>query len=93
MTKEELLKKELADCFSEWEGDFDVDIEPEYIDEGTHYFSAVVTHKHRGPDYGYGIPAKVNGDECQIEFSEDCWEDISKSNVFCFMWFEEAKAR
>jgi hypothetical protein len=90
---ENKLKKELESCFSDWCGDFDVDIEAQYIYEGYHYFSVIITHKHLGPKHGYGFPARVSEDKCQFDYNEDCWEDVTQANLFCFMWFDEAKAR
>jgi hypothetical protein len=93
MNGEEFLKNELEECFSDWEGDFDVDIEQESIDGNSRYYSVIITHKRLGQEFGYSFPSRVTFDKCEMEYCEDCWYEISKANVFSFMWFDEAETR
>jgi hypothetical protein len=83
------LREEIESCFSDWENDFDVDIEQEYVYDGREYFSVIVTHKRLGPKHGYGFTARVGKYVCEVEYTEDCWEGITSGSLFSSMWFDE----
>lgn len=88
--KEQKLIKELNDCFNDWHGDFDIDVEQEDHYKGWAYFSVIIAHRMLGGDYEFR--ARVNDDgDCEMDYNEDCWQDINKANVFAWMWFDTAQ--
>lgn len=90
--KEATLEEELKNCFGDWDGDFDVDIEQESSHHGWDYFSVIIGHRTLGEDYSFSARVNDNGD-CEMDYCDDCWQDIDKGNVFAWMWFETAKRK
>ena len=73
---------ELNSCFSDWEGDFDIELILEYEQNVT----AKIKHKYVD-DFFY-IPCRIKNGNTEMDYAEDCWVDINKGNVFAKMWFD-----
>ena len=85
--RERQLHACLAACFSDWQGDFRIDIEHEEYSSPYGYFSVLINHKEYGEVLS--ATARVSDDgQCQIEFGEGAWVEIAKADVFALMWFE-----
>ena len=85
--RQKALENSIKECFSDWDGDFDVDVESEERHRGYEYFSCVVTHDTIGEAASFTARVDAEGD-CDMDFYEDCWQPISKGSLFAFMWFE-----
>lgn len=88
--KEKDLIKALESCVSEWDHDFDIDVEQEDHHGGYDYFSVVVTHRRLGKNYDFRARVYNDGN-CEMDYYEDSWVDITMGNLFAYMWFEEVE--
>ena len=86
--RQKALEEAIRDCLSDWDGDFDVDVEEEehYRDHG--YFCCAVSHDRLGD--GASFSARVDDDGgCEMDMTgEDSWVPLSMGNLFALMWFE-----
>lgn len=86
--KEKILKETLMSCFSDWEGDFDVDL----CEEDAGYFSVVISHRFLGNDFH--MTCNVDDDGiCTMTWLEDDYVEVNKENVFASMWFDCVSVR
>ena len=90
--KQKALEEELRLCFIDWDGDFDIDIEQESAHGGWAYFAVLVTHKFLAGDFEFTARINDSGD-CEMDYCDDCWQDIDKGNMFAWMWFETAQRK
>lgn len=79
---ENRLREEFERCFMGWCGDFRVDLE----EDGDGYFECSITNKRF--DTPVFLRARVNGYRCEIDMGDDDWEELSKSSVFAYMYFD-----
>ena len=90
VTRYAALRDELALVFSDWEGDFDIDIEPEDHYSDHEYFSVVIRHEHIGVEHHFTM--RMNADrDCEMCVYEDIYQPITKGNVFASMWFDATR--
>ena len=87
--KERELISRLSACFSDWDGDFDVDVEQDDHHKGWAYFNVIVTHRTLGGGYEFSTRVNDSGD-CEMYYDDDSWHDITKANIFAAMWFRDA---
>ncbi len=87
-TKTAELTNRVLDCLSDYESDFAVGIEHRYSHNETEYFWLTVTHDRLG-SHTFGGRVTNDGDH-EMDYHEDCWQDLTRANLFCFMWFEAA---
>ena len=86
------LKKEIESCFSDWEDNFLVEIEPGDVDEIDDEVTCSVEVKHRRLDQKFYLYARIDksNENCEIEMGEDCWCPVTMGNMFASMWFDLA---
>jgi len=86
------VKEEIKSCFSDWDGDFLVELEQEDIDEVDEKvtFSVEVKHKHLDQKSFFCARIDMENKKCEMEIGEDCWCPITMGNMFALMWFDVA---
>jgi hypothetical protein len=86
------LKEEIESCFSDWEGDFSVEIDPGDVDEIDDEVTCNVEVKHKHLDQKIYFSARIDKEEetCEMEIGEDCWCPVTMGNMFASMWFDLA---
>lgn len=92
MNTNQRLRKKLNRCFSEWEGQFDIDIEHTHMDTLYTYFSVVIRHYILGTVYEFDARASKS-QELKISCNGDHWRTIDKATLFAWMWFKTAQPR
>ena len=83
-----VLAEALAECLSDWDSQFSVDISQHEEFKCWHYFDVTVKHEV-GKEYSFRARCKHSG-EAEMDYHEDSWQSINKANLFVFMWFDEA---
>jgi hypothetical protein len=84
------MKQKIEECFLDWSGDFVVDVVFSEVDGEYHYYDVAITHKYLGDAYCFA--SRIMDGSCSTEFEfaycEDHFEEVSKENLFSWMWFE-----
>jgi len=92
MNTNQKLHEELNTCFSEYDGQFNIDIEYTRVDCSYAYFTVVIRHYILGPAHEFDARASKS-QELEIAGYGDDWRAIDKARLFAWMWFETAQPR
>jgi len=90
--RQKALEEAIRGCLSDWDGDFDVDVEEEEHYRGHGYFSCVVSHDRLGDGASFSARVANDGD-CEMDMTGyDSWVPLNMGHLFALMWFK-AKLR
>lgn len=79
----------ILDCLSDYESDFTVSVEHQHAHAEHECFRVSIKHDRLG-EHNFRARVTSEGDY-EMDYHEDCWQDLTMANLFCFMWFEAAE--
>ena len=87
MSDQQKITDVIERAFRDYDQDFSVLVNHAYDDQ----YIAEVTYQfvRDSPKHEFTFDCRVKDGECQMSLYEDCFEEITKENMFVFMFFEQ----
>ena len=87
MSDQQKIADAIKSALRDYDRDFSVLVNHAYDDQ----YIAEVTYQfgRYSPKHVFTFDCQVEDGECQMNFYEDCYEEITKENMFVFMFFEQ----
>lgn len=85
----EKLKEEIENCLSDYSFEFEYNEVASYFDNDDTAYEVTIKYKRSNKEFTIHVEEDVEPIKgLSFEICEDCWEEITETNLFKYMFFE-----